>query len=346
MKIAPGKIEQFVANPGSAVRVVLVYGPDAGLVRERSDALMRSAVPDLADPFRVAELGGDAVARDPALLADEAAAIALTGGRRAVRLRDAGDGHADAVKSMLAGPAGDSLVVLQAGELSPRSALRKLIEDAEAGAAVPCYADEIRDLDRVIRETLAADGLTVSPDASAYLTANLGSDRGVTRSELQKLALYAQGRGEVALADAVAVVGDSAALSLDDLCFAAADGDMTAADRALERSLQEGQSEVAILRAVSRHLMRLQMTVSRVDRGEAPDRAVKALRPPVFFKREPQFRRQVESWTGVRVAQALDLALQAELGCKSTGMPAAAVCGRTLLQIAALARQGRRARRG
>jgi DNA polymerase III subunit delta len=355
VKIAPGKIEQFIAKPGSAVRAVLVYGPDAGLVRERSDALMRTAVADLSDPFLVAELTGDAIARDPALLADEAAAIALTGGRRAVRVRDAGDAHAGAVKSMLAGPAGDTLVVLLAGELGPRSALRKLIEDADAAAAVPCYADEIRDLDRVIRETLAADGLSVSPDASAYLAANLGSDRGVTRSELQKLALYAGGNGargnaaaggQVELADAVAVVGDSAALSLDDLCFAAIDGDMAAADRALERSLQEGQSEVAILRAVSRHLMRLQLTVGRIDRGEAPERAVKSLRPPVFFKREPQFRRQAESWSGARIAQALDLVQQAELSCKSTGIPAAAVCGRTLLQIAALARQARRARRG
>jgi len=346
VKIAAGKIDQFIAKPGSAIRVVLVYGPDAGLVRERSDALMRTAVPDLSDPFLVAELGGDAIARDPALLADEAAAIALTGGRRAVRVRDAGDAIVAAVKSMLAGPSGDSLVVLQAGELAPRSTLRRLIEGEDSAAAVPCYADEIRDLDRVIRETLGADGLSVSPDASAYLAANLGSDRGVTRSELQKLALYAHGGGQVELADAVAVVGDSAALSLDDLCFAAIDGDMAATDRALERSLQEGVSEVAVLRAVSRHLMRLQITVGRIDRGEAPERAVKSLRPPVFFKRESQFRRQVESWSRTRIAQALELTLQAETSCKSTGIPSAAVCGRTLLQIAALGRQGRRARRG
>jgi DNA polymerase III subunit delta len=350
VKIAAGKIDQFIAKPGREIRVVLVYGPDAGLVRERSDALMRIAVPDLSDPFRVAELGGDAIARDPALLSDEAAAIALTGGRRAVRVRDAGDSIVAAVKSMLAGPSGDSLVVLQAGELAPRSTLRGLIEGEDAAAAVPCYADEIGDLDRVIRETLGADGLSVSPDAGAYLAANLGSDRGVTRSELQKLALYARrngaGGGRVELADAVAVVGDSAALSLDDLCFAATDGDMAATDRALERSLQEGQSEVAILRAVSRHLMRLQITVGRVDRGEAPERAIKSLRPPVFFKRGSQFRRQVESWSGTRIALALELTLQAETSCKSTGIPSAAVCGRTLLQIAALGRQGRRARRG
>ena len=344
MKLTGNKIDAFIAKPVAAIRTVLVYGPDTGLVRERSDALMRTAVTDLSDPFLVAELAAETVVRDPALLADEAAAIALTGGRRAIRVRDCGDAIAPAVKSMMQQPTGDSLVVLQAADLGPRSALRKLCEDANDAAAVPCYADDARDLDRVVHETLAAEHLNVSPEASAYLVANLGSDRGITRSELQKLALYARGRQRVELDDAAAVVGDSAALSLDDLCYAVTDGDMAGLDRAMERSLQEGQSEVAILRAVSRHLLRLQVTVDRMSRGDSAEHAIKALRPPVFFKRATQFRRQAQGWRSDRIKRALELALSAEIGCKRTGMPASAVCGRALMQIAALARQGQRGR--
>lgn len=344
MKVPPAKIDRFVANPGDGVRAVLVYGPDAGLVRERSDMVMRSAVADLSDPFLVSELNADNVAKDPALLADEAAAMALTGGRRAVRVRDCGDSITAAAKSMLGGPSGDSIIVLQAAELSPRSKLRKLFESHAEAAAIPCYADDMRDLDRVIAETLAAEKLGISSEASAFLVANLGSDRALTRSELGKLALYAQGSERVEIDDAVAVVGDSAALSLDDLCFAAMDGDMAGVDRALARSLQEGQSEIAILRAISRHLMRLQITVARVNQGEAADRAVKLLRPPVFFKRETQFKRQMQNWPSSRINRAIDLVLQAEMSCKSTGIPTEAVCGRTLLQLAALGRQARRAR--
>lgn len=343
MKVPPAKIDRFVASPGDGIRAVLVYGPDAGLIRERSDLLMRSAVADLSDPFLVSELNADRVAKDPALLADEAAAMALTGGRRAVRVRDCGDSIVGAAKSMLAGPSGDSIIVLQAGELPPRSKLRQLFETHTDVAAIPCYADEMRDLDRVIAETLAAEKIGISSEASAFLVANLGSDRALTRSELGKLVLYALGSERVEIGDAMAVIGDSAALSLDDLCFAAMDGDMAGVDRALARSLQEGQTEVGILRAISRHLMRLQITVARVDRGEAPDRAVKSLRPPVFFKRETQFKRQMQNWPAARIGRAIDLVLQAEISCKSTGIPTEAVCGRTLLQLAALGRQARRA---
>ena len=128
MKLTGNKIDAFIAKPVAAIRTVLVYGPDTGLVRERSDALMRTAVTDLSDPFLVAELAAETVVRDPALLADEAAAIALTGGRRAIRVRDCGDAIAPAVKSMMQQPTGDSLVVLQAGDLGPHSALRKLCD--------------------------------------------------------------------------------------------------------------------------------------------------------------------------------------------------------------------------
>jgi DNA polymerase III subunit delta len=343
VKIAAAKADAFALAPDPAVRAVLVYGPDSGLVRERADRLAQSVVPDLSDPFLVADLASDSITSDPARLADEAAAMALTGGRRVVRVRDGTDGLATAVKNMLEMPAGDSLVILQAGDLSPRSALRKLFEGDAALAALPCYSDDTRDLDRLIHEVLAGASLSAAPEAAAYLSVNLGSDRGISRSELEKLALYAHGAGQVTLDDAMAVVGDSAALTLDDLVYATADGDIATVDRTLHRSLQEGQASVAILRAVARHMLRLQVAADKVASGDPADRAMKALRPPVFFKRQTQFRRQLDAWRGARIARALDIVLAAERGCKTTGMPDTALCGRALMQIAALAQRGRRA---
>ena len=342
MKIAPARADAFARKPGPAVRAVLVYGPDAGLVRERADLLAKSVVPDLQDPFLVAELTGDVLRQDPARLADEAAAMALTGGRRVVRVRDATDQIAEPVAHLLEGVPGDALVVIQAGDLGPRSALRRLAEGAETAAALACYADDAGSLDRVIQEMLAAESVTIAPEATAYLAAHLGADRGITRSELRKLAIHAGPAGRVTLADAEAVVGDSAALSLDGVVYAAADGDTAALDRALARCYQEGIGPVAVLRALSGHLMRLQAAAARVAAGEPADRAMKALRPPVFFKLADRFRRQLRLWGGARAGQALLLALEAEQACKRTGMPGTAICGRTLLQVAGLARQGAR----
>ena len=237
---------------------------------------------------------------------------------------------------------GDALVILQAGDLNPRSGLRKIFEAAPNAAAVPCYADDERALDRVIHETLAKENIRVSPDAMAYLSANLGADRGLSRSELEKLALYVGSGSEVSVADAAASVGNSSALSLDDVVMAAAGGNPTAADKALTRSYQEGANPVTVLRAMARHLLRLQLVRSKIDTGATPDVAMKALRPPVFFKAAGPFRNQLRSWNGRRLGQALNLTLEAEQQCKQTGMPAESLCGRTVLQIARLGMMGQR----
>lgn len=337
MKIQANRIEQFVNSPDPAVRAMLVYGPDSGLVRERMDALTKTVSKDPGDPFLVAEIIGSALRNDPALLADEAAAIALMGGRRVVRIRDAADSQATAFKMFFEDFPGDALVLAQGGDLSPRSALRKLFESEDAAIALPCYADDAQSLDAVIQDTLKQDNVSITPGALAFLQANLGTDRGQTRSELRKLALYAGDDGQVSLDDAMACVGDSSALTLDTLIYAAAGGDAPGVDRALARSYQEGVNPVTILRAVGRHMLRLQLVRAQVDSGKRAEDAMKSLRPPVFFKMKGPFSRQVGLWRSAAISRALTLILDAETQCKETGMPMEAICGRTLLQIGRLA---------
>lgn len=347
MKLKASEIEAFVRRPDPAIRIILVYGPDDGLVRERAGHLVAGAVEDPADPFLVAELTGSDIAGDPARLFDEAAAIPLTGGRRVVRLRDASPsappGAADAVvkaaKSFLEDPPGECLVVLQAGDLGPRSALRRLFETAKAGAALPCYRDDSEDLNRLFDEILGQRGVTVSPDARAYLSANLGSDRGVTRAELEKLALYAGDSGRVELPDAVACIGDSGQRSLDRVALATGGGDRPTIDREIGACLGMGESPVGILRAAARHLMRVHLAMAETASGGSVEQAVRKLQPPVFWKHSGEMKRQVQAWSPDHIARAQDLLLEAERLCKRTGMPAEAICGRTLLQVASLARK-------
>lgn len=341
MKLTGKTAERFLAKPDPKIAAVLVYGADGGLVRERASQLVKSAAGSLDDPFRVSVLTGKIIKEDPARLADEAMALSLTGGRRAIRVEDADDDIADALKSVLADAGSDSLIVLEAEELPGRSALRKLCETAERAAALPCYRDEGPGLTSLIRERLQQEGLTASAEALSYLTSHLGGDRAMTRSELDKLALYmgagaAQGARKVELADVEAVVGDSAAHALDDLVHAVADGDMRAIERGLARSLGEGTAPISLLRAAARHFLRLHWASGRVTQGAAVEEAVRALRPPVFFKYEDRVKAQLRRWSPAGLATALDRLVAAETQCKRSGMPAETICRRALLEIAGL----------
>ena len=336
MKIAANRADAFARNPDDGVRAVLVYGPDDGLVRARGNELTKAVVDNPSDPFRIAEVSAAALRDTPSLLADEAAAIAMTGGRRVVRLRDASESAAGALEAFLEDSLGDALIVVQAGNLSARSKLRKLFEDKKNAAALPCYADDERSLDRLIRNTLEGEGISISMEAMDYLIANLGADRGLSAAELEKLTLYAGLNGAIELQDAVVSVGNSSALSIDDVIFAPAGGAAPSADRALTRSYAEGVNPVTILRALGRHLMRLQLARAKVDDGTSVDAAMKSLRPPVFFKLAEPFRQQLRAWSGAKLTRALALILEAERQCKRTGMPAEELCGRAILQISRL----------
>lgn len=340
MKLSGAKAESFLKAPDAAMRAILVFGPDNGLVRERVTRLIKGVVPDVNDPFRVAELSPAILKDDPARLADEAAAMALTGGRRVVVVRDAGDTVSSLFQGFLTNPMGDALMVVEAGELGPRSSLRKLFEGADNAAALASYGDEGGSLAHVIQEELKAAGLTPEPDALAFLMENLGGDRRLTRAELQKLALYMGAPGRVRLEDALACIGDTASLSMDDLALATADGDHATAQRVLDRLFREGTHAVAVLRALSRHFQRLHFAAGLMAQGKSADAAMGSLKPPVIFKAADRFRRQLGRWPADRVGRALEVLIETEAECKTTGMPAEELCSRAVMQLARAA--GRR----
>lgn len=338
MKLDSRGADRFLRSPDPGLIAILVYGPDGGLVRERALALAKAAVPDLGDPFRFAEFAAEALISDPARLADEVAAIAMTGGRRAVMVRDAGDGFAPLLGRLIAAPPclppQAALVIVEAGNLPPRSTLRDLCERAENAAALPCYADEGPQLSELIRRTLAAEKVNVSGEALKFLADNLGGDRMVTLRELEKLAIYAGPGGTVEFEDAIEVVGDSSTLSMEEVAFAAAGGEFAALDRALARVFQEGTQPIAVLRSAARHFDRLRQAAAAIEAGANDEAAMAALRPAVFFKQKERFRAQLRRWSAGRAGEALGRLIETEVLCKTTGMPAETICRQAFFQLA------------
>jgi len=346
VRLAAGRIEAFLRRPDPQTRAVLLYGPDAGLVRERAETVARAICPDLSDPFRVADLTPATLTGDPARLADDAAQISLMGGRRVIRVREAGDALAALFARFLASSGDargeDGVVIVEAGDLPGRSALRRAFDDSPAAAAIGCYPDSARDLAQVIREAFAAHRIAASRDALDFLVEHLGGDRLLTRAELEKLTLYAGDGGHIELDDARAAIADSAALSLDDAILAAAEGDAAALDRALARVFQEGESPVSVIRALLRHLQRLHLLTARIAGGDSVEAAIRAARPPIFFKQQDSYRRQLTSWSETRLRRALDRVAEAEFRMKQTGYPAETICREALFAIARAAAAGRR----
>ena len=320
--------------PDKAARVILVYGPDAGLVRERCEIIGKSVVEDLNDPFNVAVLQADALADDPARLSDEAQAVSMMGGDRLVRIEDAADKITTILKSYLEEPSDSALVVVQAGNLTPRSSLRKLCESAKNAAAVPCYVEDERDLTRFIRETLHAEKLSADADAVTWLAANISGDRAKVRSELEKLITYkGDEKSAITLAEARAACGAAGAQGLDDLVYAVAGRNSEAALKAYMTLMAEGTVFITVLRSLQNHFRRLHLVKSSIEAGADMESAMRKLSPPVFFKQAPMFKSQINSWSLPVLSQILGRLNDLEAQCKTTGMPVETLCAQAILAV-------------
>ncbi len=337
MKIGARAAQGFLRNP--PVSCVLVYGPDRGLVGERLTILAKTALEDLGDPFRFIEISGPSLIKEPSLLSDESAAISFGGGRRVIMIGEATDATTAAFKDFLAHRKDASLVLVRGGELGPRSSLRKLFEKSETAATLACYEDDPGTLHGVVGDFLKSNHLTASRDVVDLIAENLGSDRQVTRRELEKLLLYMGGPGPVAPKDVRACLGDQAAVSLDAVIYASASGDADRLDRALERLFLEGQNPVSILRMAIRHWQRLHLANALINKGKSQDQAIRSLKPPVIFKFTQAFRGHLRLWPQDQAAKALGLLLEAEMHCKSSAMPPRSVCARALMSLCQAARR-------
>ncbi len=185
---------------------------------------------------------------------------------------------------------------------------------------------------------LRAEGLSIAPDALEECVARLGSDRGVTRRELEKLVLYMHGQKQVALDDVRAVMGDEAEARSEAACDAAGSGDLAKLDRELERLWVSDTQPAQVIRSAMGHFQKLLQARESAARGQSIDDVMKRLRPPVHFSRTTAFKAQAGRWNSDKLGEALDMLLEAEILTRTTGVPAEAVTGRTLMNIAAMAR--------
>ena len=251
------KSNPIFAKPSPAHAIILIYGADVGLVRERADALIAAAVDDINDPFSLVRLEGDDLAGEPSRLVDEAMTVPLFGGRRAIRVRAGGRNFSSGVEILLQEPPKDCRIVIEAGELRRNSPLRVMCEKAKTAGVVACYADTARDLAKLIDDELRTANLRIDPDARAALSELLGGDRLASRNEIRKLALYAHGKDEITLDDIAAVVTDASSFALDPIVDSAFAGKPAELETNFAKAMAAGTNPNAIMFAASRQASQL-----------------------------------------------------------------------------------------
>lgn len=333
------EIDAFLARPDPSRPIILLYGPDTGLVRERADALMASAVDDPNDPFSLVRMDGDELAAEPSRLVEEAMTVPLFGGRRAIRIRAGSRSFASGIDTLAEMQPKDCRIVIEAGELRPDAPLRKACEKARIAVAIACYADSERDLAKLIDDELRTAKLTIAPDARAALTSLLGGDRQASRNEIRKVALYAHGQREVTLDDVVAIVTDASGLALDPIVDHAFAGRAADVETAFTKAMAAGTYPGLIIMSAQRHAALLHKARLSIEEGRSELDALESGFPRLHFSRKPLVETALRNTSAERMARVMAQLADAAFDMRKQSSLAQVIAQRALLAIAVNARR-------
>jgi len=334
MKIQPKSVDAFLAKPSAPYGAALLYGPDAGLVRDRTKRITTAVLGANPDPMAIVELSEANVLADSAILADELGAISMLAPRRVIVIRDGGDKLTKIIEASAQYLNDSVFLIVAADELAGKSSLRAWFEADARAAAVACYRDEMRDVAGVVRKAFDDAKLPYDREVVDYLSAQLGNDRYVTYQELEKIITYAGGQ-KLTLEEVTALVDYNRETNLDDIVNAVADRNLAQLEKMLNLLLHEGTQPIAYLRALQRYFNRLYNFKAQAQAGMPVDQLVANARPKVFFRQVPILTRHIQSWSLEHITRALGLLVSAELSSKTTDATTA-YSSRCLMQIAHL----------
>lgn len=338
MKLVKGAIDRAIDRPDPVTRFYLFYGPDDAGSRHLATRLLNSLG---AEKFAIPAA---TVKTDPAVLADEASAMALFGGPRAIWIEPAGEEIADGVASVLDAGSVESPVIAIAGALRKTSGLLKLAEAHGAAAAVVSYIPEGRDADQMVIAAGRAEGLRIESDVAARLAADCGSNQAIVAQEIAKFALFldaAPDRMRDLTHDVVDLLGADSSegnlMRLGDLALA---GDGRELLEEIERASIAPNEAIPAVRALQRRLLQLAPLRARIERGESVGGVMTSMGKALFWKDKPLMQRLLSNWSAERIAQAMERSAALERATIFSDEPPIAALGEELVAIARAA--GRR----
>ena len=339
MNYKKADIDRYFKNPDLALRCVLLFGSNEGMIADLAQKFVLSITPNTDDAFLVSTLEMSALEKDIGLLFGEYNAASLMGGRRVVVIKDANNNLTKPLKELFESSSSDTLLVMTSSSLNTKSSLVSFVKDAPFGALIACYDDRQEDISSYVKSFLISKNITIAPDAFSLLCQRLSVDRKASAGELDKLITYIGSKKNITFDDVQKAVSDTWSGTFEDVCYFAASGNAEGALKSYRSLLNEGQEPIQILRQITYHFMHLLECCAAIEKGNTADGASAALRPPLMWFRKSDFILQLKIWKRKSLLDVLALLYKAETECKTTGYPAEQIASYTLMQISSAAKK-------
>lgn len=340
MKIGAAEVVRTYARPDAARIGLLICGGDAMRVAlKRQEVIAAVLGPEGEAEMRLARLAAADLRRDPAAVYDAVKAQGFFPGPRVVFVEEATDGLAPLLQAVIGDwQRGDAMLIVTAGSLTAKSALRKLFEAHLSTHMLVLYDDPPgRDEIESMLSTAGITGLGREVMADVTALAQM-LDPGDFRQTLEKIALYKRGDATpLTSAEISACAPATIEAEVDEIVAAAAGGRVAEIGPLMRRLDGQGVNAVKVCMDATRHFRTLH--IAACDPG-GPASGLARARPPVFGPRRDVMLRQAQALGLRKIEESLVMLIETDLTLRSSSRaPAMAVMERTLIRLATLARR-------
>ncbi|MFV9876019.1 MAG: DNA polymerase III subunit delta [Rickettsiales endosymbiont of Dermacentor nuttalli] len=337
MKIDQNSIIEFINNIPSHINSFLIYGPDNGLVTERTNNIIsRFLGKNFQNSLSFFEFNYEKLKDSLEEFFSVLYSYSLTGEQKVIKICDVRAFMLNQLQEALLKYTGRNIIIFMGSDLSPSFTVRKFFENSKTGATIACYHDEQKTIKNIITYKLRSYGFSYDNDALLFLESHISGDRMLILSAIEKLVIYKGWDKHITLQDVLESTADQLSVSLDALCYSVASFDYKSANKGLQQLLAENTQVITIIRALSRYFIRLYQVKCEEEKGITTTEAVKVLEPPLFFKNTHIFLQHLKNWTSTMLVKVIEDLCVLEANSKKTGVPMQMILDNFILKKSSL----------
>ena len=290
------KFEDFEKNSESyrSFRFFLFYGQNYGKVSECADLI--KSLNDVKKDFEVINLFSDEIRKENlSRIFLESSTPNIFGSKTFLCFHLNNEKNSKEIISFISKRTSkDLIVVLKCNQLSPRSTLRSFFENNDDSISVACYEESEREKRIYIDNFLKSEGVKVSESIINLLSNNLSNQRLEIKSELEKMIILHQSSPETkSLQSSFSFISES--LNNDDtrFIFSLVSKEKKGFVKNYNKFTDYGSDNIRLITYLLEHFFKLLVVKTKIKEGIDISSAIKQLKPPIFFKNLPEFKKQI-----------------------------------------------------
>lgn len=321
MKIKSTNFLEFIKFNLNSYKFILIHGPNYGLVNLLYNNVLSTLSIDINDPFNVSKINTQKMLDDPSILSEELSTYSLMKNKRIVLLDLSNISFnkkiIDSIILCTKSQTNETLLIIKADNLGGQNELVKFTNNSNQGILVPCYEEEINQIKAKLINILREFNLIFDDSFLLNLSSKFSNDSSINTMELEKLRNFLTNNETANETQLLELITDNSTTNINKVINYCAIGDVKNALFFFNKTLDASVSSIVVIRALIKHFKLIEKIQCEVQNGNPIDYIMKNIKPPIFFKDQPNIIFQIKFWNLQKINLILKRFIDIEIKSKS-----------------------------